>query len=174
MTVATWLTIGRIVLILPFAAALLAGLPWIAAIVFALAGLTDWFDGWVARKRGEVSALGATLDPVADKMLTAAALILFAATGAIAGWHLVAALVIALREALIGGLREATASDGIKLPVTPLAKWKTTAQFAAFLFLCFGPNVVGLVLLWLAAALTAVTGYQYTAKAVSALSLPSE
>jgi len=179
VTLATWLTLGRIVLIVPFAAALLAGFEVLAAILFLLAGITDWFDGYVARKRGEVSPLGATLDPVADKMLTGAALLLFVATGAVFGWHLVPALVIILREALIGGLREATAGEGVKLPVTYLAKIKTTAQFAAFVFLCFGPDagilsVIGLVLLWIAAALTFWTGYQYTDKAVRALTLPIE
>jgi cardiolipin synthase len=174
VTAATWLTLLRMVLIVPFGAALMLGAPIWAAVIFLIAGLTDWLDGFVARKRGEMTALGATLDPVADKMLTAAALILFAAIGTITGWHLIAAVAIALREALVGGLREAAGARGIKLPVTFLAKIKTSAQFTAFLVLCFGPTPLGLFLLWVAAALTVVTGAEYTVKAVRALSSYSD
>ena len=178
MTLATWLTLGRIVLIVPFVALFWAGASVVAALVFAVAGLTDWLDGYVARKRGEVSALGAALDPIADKLLTITALLVLCAGGQIAGVHLVAALAIALREVLVGGLREALAGRAVTLPVTFLAKIKTTVQFVAFFVLILAaPDGVlltlGRGLLWLAAALTVWTGYQYADRAVRALTRPS-
>ena len=174
MTLATWLTLGRIVLIVPFAILFFTGPLWLAGVIFAVAALTDWFDGYVARKRNEVSALGAALDPIADKLLTIAALILLCASGIVSGAGVVAALAIALREVLVGGLREAVAGRAVKLPVTFLAKIKTTVQFAAFFVLIVSAGTgtlgtVGDVLLWVAAALTVWTGYQYTAKAVRSL-----
>lgn len=177
VTLATWLTLARIVLIVPFALLFWFGAPVLAAILFAVAGLTDWLDGYVARKRGEVSALGAALDPIADKLLTIAALILLCASNAIDGAAVIAALAIGLREVLVGGLREALAGRAVSLPVTYLAKIKTTAQFLAFVFLIGaagrGPwDDIGNTLLWIAAALTVWTGYKYTQKAVSALMAP--
>jgi CDP-diacylglycerol--glycerol-3-phosphate 3-phosphatidyltransferase len=174
VTLATWLTLGRILLIVPFAGAFRAGWGEAAAVIFAFAALTDWLDGYVARKRGEVSALGAALDPIADKLLTIAALILLVSVDVIVGPEVLAALAIALREVLVGGLREATAGREVKLPVTPLAKIKTTVQFVAFVLLIAsdGLGVVGRagdVALWAATALTVWTGYQYADKAVRAL-----
>ena len=183
MTLATWLTLGRIVLIVPFVLAFFFAAPLVAALIFAIAGLTDWLDGYVARRRNEVSALGAALDPIADKLLTITALVVLCADGQIAGPHLAAALAIALREVLVGGLREALAGRSVSLPVTFLAKIKTTVQFVAFVVLIlaapdmdgFGDPllVLGRALLWLAAALTVWTGYQYTDRAVQALTRPS-
>ena len=178
MTLATWLTLARIGLIVPFALAFFAGWSWVAGVLFAAAALTDWLDGYVARKRNEVSALGAALDPIADKLLTIAALILLCASGAIAGAGLLAALAIALREVLVGGLREAVATYDVRLPVTFLAKIKTTVQFVAFLALIVSAGAgwlggVGDVVLWVAAGLTVWTGYQYTAVAVRTLTASS-
>ena len=177
MTLATKLTLARIALIVPFAILFATGPAWLAALVFAVAGLTDWLDGYVARKRGEVSALGAALDPIADKLLTIAALILLAALGILTDAGVIAALLIALREVLVGGLREATAAYDVKLPVTYLAKVKTTVQFVAFVLLIASDGAgllfrVGDVMLWIAAVLTVWTGYQYTDKAVRALIAP--
>ena len=174
MTLATWLTLGRIALIVPFAVLFWTGPSWLAGLVFAVAGLTDWLDGYVARRRGEVSALGAALDPIADKLLTIAALILLCASGIVDGAGVAAALAIGLREVLVGGLREAVAGREVKLPVTFLAKIKTTVQFAAFFVLIASAGTgalgtVGDALLWIAAALTVWTGYQYTDKAVRSL-----
>lgn len=174
MTLATWLTLARIVLIVPFAVLFFTGPLWLAAVLFAVAALTDWLDGYVARKRGEVSALGAALDPIADKLLTIAALLMLCATDIIDGWGIAAALAIGLREVLVGGLREAVAGRAVKLPVTFLAKIKTTAQFTAFLVLIVSAGAgslgtAGDVLLWVAAALTVWTGYQYADKAVRSL-----
>ena len=180
ITLATWITLARIAGLVPFAAAY--GLSWqvLAAILFAAAALTDWLDGYVARSRGEVSALGAALDPIADKLLTIAALILLCASGAIHGVHLIAALAIGLREVLVSGLREAVATRNVTLPVTFAAKVKTTVQFVGFLLLILADPApggllhgVGLLVLWVAAALTVWTGYQYTDAAVRALTRPS-
>ena len=183
ITLATWLTLARIALIAPFVLLFWFGPALLAALLFAVAGLTDWLDGYVARKRGEVSALGAALDPIADKLLTITALILLCAGGQIEGWNVLAALLIALREVLVGGLREALAGRAVKLPVTFLAKIKTTVQFLAFVVLILGTPytegfadpalVLGLPLLWVAAILTVWTGYQYTDEAVRALTSAS-
>ena len=177
MTLATWITLARILLIAPFVALFWFGPSLLAALLFAAAGLTDWLDGYVARRRNEVSALGAALDPIADKLLTITALIVLCAGGEIAGAAVIAALLIGLREVLVGGLREALAGRAVSLPVTYLAKIKTTVQFLAFVVLIAGDGrapwaEIGTVLLWIAAALTVWTGYQYTDRAVRAL-IPS-
>ena len=180
MTLATWLTLARIAMIVPFVAASWIEAPVLAALIFAVAGLTDWADGYVARKRNEVSALGAALDPIADKLLTITALLVLCGSDVINGIHLLAALAIALREVLVGGLREALAGRSAGLPVTFLAKIKTTVQFVAFVVLIAsggtghlggsGPvGMTGLALLWVAAVLTVWTGYQYVDKAVRVL-----
>lgn len=172
-TMANLFTLGRIALIIPFAAMFLANAQWnmkAAFVIFAVAAVTDFFDGWIARARNEVSALGAALDPLADKLLIAAALILLLRNGVIAGAGVIAVLVIILREILISGLREAVTLRGGSLKVTQLAKWKTTAQLiAAGLLLAAAPNgFFGEALrplasgaLWLAAVLTFWTGADY-------------
>lgn len=177
---ANLLTLARIVLIIPFAAMFFvewrAGM--IAAfITFVAAALTDFFDGWVARARGETSALGATLDPLADKLLIAAALLLLTRNGVIAGAATFAALIILLREILVMGLREAMAARQTTLPVTNSAKWKTATQSLAIGALLAGaPGGIapaaqpfGTALLWIAAALTLWTGADYAARAAKSL-----
>jgi CDP-diacylglycerol--glycerol-3-phosphate 3-phosphatidyltransferase len=166
-------TLGRIALIIPFAAMFLANAQWnmkAAFVIFVVAAVTDFFDGWIARTRNEVSALGAALDPLADKLLIAAALILLLRNGIIAGAGVIAVLIIILREILISGLREAVTLRGGSLKVTQLAKWKTTAQLiAAGLLLAAAPHgFAGEPLrplasgaLWLAAVLTFWTGADY-------------
>ncbi len=182
---ANLLTFARILLVIPFAALFLADAAWnmkAALAIFVVASATDFFDGWVARKRGEVSALGAALDPIADKLLIAAALLLLARNGVIRDFGVIAALIILLREIFVGGLREALATVGKALPVTPLAKWKTAAQIVAVgLLLAAAPG--GLIgeparpvasgALWLAAILTLWTGSDYALKGVSALRKPA-
>lgn len=168
---ANLLTIMRAVLILPFAICLLYGgesARWLAFALFLVAGITDYLDGAIARARNEVSAFGTALDPIADKMLTAAALLLLVMDGTISGIHVIAALIILLREIWLSGLREALAG-ALTLPVTKLAKWKTAFQFIAFTFLLLPIEKAlpgGLTLLWLAAALTAWTGLKYTKAAL--------
>ncbi|MBB5520005.1 CDP-diacylglycerol--glycerol-3-phosphate 3-phosphatidyltransferase [Amphiplicatus metriothermophilus] len=178
---ATLLTIARILAVIPFAALFLANAPWnmkAAFVVFALAALTDLLDGYIARRRGEVSALGAALDPLADKLLIAAALFLLARNGVIREAGIVAALIILLREILVGGLREALAQHGKSLPVTALAKIKTAAQLVAVGFLLAaapggfaGPRLAPVAdgFLWLAAALTLWTGADYVLRGARAL-----
>ena len=184
---ANLITISRILLVLPFCAAFLANAPWnatVATALFGLAALSDFLDGRIARARGETSALGAALDPLADKLLVAAALFLLTRNGVISGAHVWAALLILLREILVGGLREALAArpeaeGGGALPVAGLAKMKTAVQMIAVVLLLLGaPNGLasidavrnaGLAALWLAAALTAYTGARYGAEAVSRL-----
>ena len=181
MTVADLLTLSRILLIAPFAAMFFVDAPWgltAACLIFVVAAATDFLDGRVARARGETSALGAALDPLADKLLIAAALVLLIRNGVIRDGGVVAALAIILREILVGGLREALGRQGAALAVTPLAKWKTTAQMAAVaLLLASAPTgvadagwrPVASLVLWLAAILTIVTGADYCRRAVGLL-----
>lgn len=178
---ANLITLARILLVIPFAAMFFLDAAWAmtaALCLFVIAGLTDLLDGWIARSRGEVSALGAALDPLADKLLIAAALLLLTRNGIIRDWGVIAALIILLREILVTGLREAVGLKGAKLAVTPLAKWKTAAQILALgLLLAAAPGgIAGEALrplaggaLWTAAILTLWTGADYSLKAAAAL-----
>jgi cardiolipin synthase (CMP-forming) len=145
---------------------------WVAFGTFALAAITDYFDGYLARAWGQQSSLGRMLDPIADKLLVSACLLMLTATGTITMGNLAvwAAIVILCREILVSGLREFLAELRVSVPVTRLAKWKTTAQLVAIGFLLAGPagdsvlpncTVIGLVLLWVSAVLTLYTGYDY-------------
>jgi len=171
--IANILTLSRIAAI-PLIAALLffdqSALRWIAFALFAIACITDFFDGYIARRMAQVSALGRFLDPIADKLVVAAILMVMTAHGQIRGWVVLPALIILCREILVSGLREYLAELKVRLPVSMLAKWKTTMQMVAMGFLILGDAVlpptwpvqmVGEGLLWLAAALTLLTGYDY-------------
>ena len=145
-------------------------LRWVALTVFVSAGVSDFFDGYLARRWAQQSALGRMLDPIADKLLVGGTLLMLAAKGDIAGLSLWAALVILSREILVSGLREFLAGLRVSVPVTRLAKWKTTAQLVAVGFLVAGPagdrvlpitTDTGLALLWASALLTLYTGYDY-------------
>jgi cardiolipin synthase (CMP-forming) len=145
-------------------------LRWVALAIFIAAGVTDFFDGYFARAWGQHSTFGRMLDPIADKLLVASCLLMLAANGTIKGWSLWAAIVILCREILVSGLREYLAELRVSVPVTRLAKWKTTGQLVAIGFLVLGdagdrilPVVtpIGLTLLWLSALLTLYTGYDY-------------
>ncbi|MGN6308721.1 MAG: CDP-diacylglycerol--glycerol-3-phosphate 3-phosphatidyltransferase [Xanthobacteraceae bacterium] len=145
-------------------------LRWVALAVFIAAAITDFLDGYYARIWDQQSALGRMLDPIADKLLVASCLLMLAADGIIHGWTLWAAIVILCREILVSGLREYLAALRVSVPVTKLAKWKTTAQLVAIGFLLAGeagdrvfPFVtqLGLLLLWLSALLTIYTGWDY-------------
>jgi CDP-diacylglycerol--glycerol-3-phosphate 3-phosphatidyltransferase len=162
-TLATQLTLARMAAAIPIAWLILAGASRAAVVALLLAALTDYLDGYLARRRSEVTPLGTALDPIADKLLTVAALVAFIAVGTISGIHLAAALAILLRETLVAGLRE-SAGAGSSLAVSRLAKWKTAMQFVSWLLLAAGLQVAGLVALWLAAILTVYTGAQYTRK----------
>lgn len=142
----------------------------LAFIMFSLAGITDFFDGYLARATGAVSKIGQFLDPIADKLMVGAVLIMVVSAGWVSGIHVVAAVVIMCRELLVSGLREFLAGIQVSVPVTMLAKWKTTVQMVALGSLtwteggaAFGlPALeIGLALLWIAAVLTIYTGYDY-------------
>lgn len=142
---------------------------WIAFAFFAIAAITDFFDGYIARATEQQSAFGKFLDPVADKLLVASALLVLTGFGHISGIVLLPALVILCREIMVSGLREYLGGLRVSVPVTQLAKWKTTIQLIAIGFLLVGTagptgfptQIVGEVLLWIAAAFTLITGYDY-------------
>jgi cardiolipin synthase len=143
--------------------------PWLGCAIFALAGFTDWLDGRLARAWQQQSEWGKFLDPIADKVLVAATLLMLTATQRISAWAVLPALVILSREILVSGLREHLAGIRVKVPVSNLAKWKTAVQMIAIGVLLVGdaaPEILhakflGEGLLWIAAAFTLVTGYQY-------------
>lgn len=143
---------------------------WSAFGLFVLAGVTDWLDGYLARAWAQQSTLGAMLDPIADKLLVGAVLMMLTHDGTIGGVSIWAAIVILCREILVSGLREFLAELNVKVRVSLLAKWKTTVQMIALAVLLAGPAVekytagaesVGIALLWIAALLTLWTGYDY-------------
>lgn len=137
--------------------------------LYCLLGATDYLDGYLARAQGAVSKLGIFLDPIADKIMVAAVILLLVAVHLIDGVHVIAALIILLREIAVSGLREFLAGLQVSVPVSLLAKWKTTLQIVALGALILAGALpamawiaaVGLAALWLAAALTLVTGYDY-------------
>jgi cardiolipin synthase len=145
-----------------------------ACAVFSVAAITDYFDGRIARSRRQTSNLGRMLDPIADKLLVGAALMLLAGFGRLGGSALYPAIVILLREILVSGLREYLAGLRVGLPVTQLAKWKTGFQMGALGTLLAGDpsaqllgipwlpvQAIGEAQLWVAAALTLWTGWDY-------------
>ena len=170
------LTLSRI-----FAVPLLVGLMWqpgwlgytLAFILFCIAGITDYFDGYLARSYGTVSKLGQFLDPIADKIMIAAVIVMLIHNGIVHGWSVIAALIILLREIFVSGLREFLAGLQVSVPVSALANWKTAFQMisiGALVLAGVGTDIlpswlpaypIGLASLWLAAGLTLVTGYDY-------------
>ena len=187
LTLPNILTLSRIVTV-PLLAALLWWPGWelgygLAFGVYCLMGLTDYFDGYVARAQGTVSKLGVFLDPIADKIMVAAVILVLSAQGVLRGpyvgdLHVVAGLVILIREIAVSGLREFLGGLRVSVPVSQLAKWKTALQMISLGALILGgalpqwtvsvagldanvPHTVGLATLWAAAALTLVTGWDY-------------
>ena len=143
---------------------------WTALAVFVAAAVTDFFDGYIARAWSQQSSLGRMLDPIADKLLVSAVILMLAANQTISGITLWAAIVILCREILVSGLREYLAGLRVPLPVTAVAKWKTAVQMVALGVLIAGPAAealapgsvaFGVVLLWIAASLTLYTGWDY-------------
>lgn len=148
---------------------------WLALSIFIVACITDWLDGYLARVWQQQSALGRMLDPIADKLLVGATLLLLTHDNTIEGINIWAAVIILCREILVSGLREFLAELNVKIRVTQLAKWKTTVQMVALGVLLAGPagdRIVpgvwglGIVLLWVAAILTLWTGFDYLKAAV--------
>lgn len=167
LTLPTLLTLFRVAVIVPFVAAFWVEDPlgaWLAVALFAAAALTDLLDGWLARAQNKTSDLGRVLDPIADKLLVAAALVLLAAFGRA---NVIAVILILSRELLISGLREWLAERRVGLAVSRLAKWKTASQMLALALLLIAPLApapvvaAGAALLWLAVALTWITGLDY-------------
>ena len=176
------LTIGRIIIVPFFVLAFyLPGFygDLTAFALFVVASFTDFLDGMLARMMGEESKLGELLDPIADKIIVATALILLVMSGTIRHYEVIAAIIILTREILISGLREFLARGQIKLPVTNLAKLKTFLQMLAIALLLTGETgnkilnfqdynaqTIGIILLWLSAFLTLYTGYEYLRKGI--------
>ena len=187
LTLPNILTLSRI-LAIPLLAFLLWWPGWAAGygmafVLYCLMGITDYFDGYLARTSGAVSKLGIFLDPIADKIMVAAVILVLTAQGALRGpyvgdMHVIAGLIILVREIAVSGLREFLGGLQISVPVSKLAKWKTTFQLIALGSLILGralpgwtvmigdiaanvPHTVGLVTLWGAAILTVVTGWDY-------------
>lgn len=172
LTLPNLLTLSRI-----FAVPLLVSLLWhpnrfdYAACfgLYVLMGITDYFDGYLARAQGAVSKLGVFLDPIADKIMVAAVIVMLIVTGDIVGWAVIAALIILLREIAVSGLREFLAELRVSMPVSQLAKWKTTFQLVSLGALILAGALpewefvgqVGLFSLWAAAVLTLITGWDY-------------
>jgi cardiolipin synthase len=171
------LTLSRIVAIPLLVASVAINTPTadlVACIIFGVAAITDYFDGKLARSRRQQSDLGRMLDPIADKLLVGAALMMLVGRNRLSQLGLYPAIVIMLREILVSGLREYLAGIRVRLPVTRLAKWKTGFQMgalgtllagntsAAILHLNFLPvSSIGEIMLWIAAALTLITGWDY-------------
>jgi cardiolipin synthase len=149
---------------------------WVALGIFIAAAITDFLDGYLARALAQQSALGQMLDPIADKLLVSAVLMMLVADHTIASYSLAAAIVILCREILVSGLREFLAELKVPIPVSRIAKWKTTLQLVALGFLIAGPagdrvlpgtTQIGLVLFWCSALLTIYTGWDYLRAGVS-------
>lgn len=142
---------------------------WIVASIFVVACITDYLDGYFARALKQTTRFGTFLDPVADKLLVAATLLMLVGFGRIQGLSLIPAVVILCREILVSGLREYLAEAHVSVPVTRLAKWKTAIQMIALTFLIiedipgiyFPISAVGTLGLWVAALLTLITGFDY-------------
>ncbi len=142
---------------------------WVGMVLFTIAGITDWLDGFMARRQGNVSKVGVFLDPIADKLLVSSVILLLVFNGQITAVSIFPAAIILLREVAVSGLREFLAGLSVSVPVSRLAKWKTFIQMLALGFLIVGNHspetipakLIGDLLLWIAGILTIVTAYDY-------------
>jgi cardiolipin synthase len=173
-TLPNLLTLSRIAAVPLVIAAFYVDTPlgnWLGFAIFAIACITDFFDGYVARAWAQQSHFGRLLDPIADKLLVSAIILMLAATDRVGGLAILPSVVILCREILVSGLREFLASAQVRVPVSRLAQWKTAVQMIALGFLLvgeagplFGPfstHEIGVAGLWVAALLTLYTGYDY-------------
>jgi cardiolipin synthase len=178
------LTVARIAAVPVLIAVFYLPMPaaaWVAMVVFVAASVTDWFDGWLARRWEQQSDFGKVLDPIADKLLVAAALFMLAAFDRLSVPSIVAAIAILGREILVSGLREFLAGRA-SLPVTTLAKWKTAVQMTAIAVLLMAPAAlrglplqrIGEIGLWIAAVLTLVTGWGYLRQGLGVMRAKSD
>jgi cardiolipin synthase len=166
------LTVSRIVAI-PVLLLLLvishAWAAWAAVILFSAAGATDWLDGYLARRDNEVTKIGQFLDPIADKLLVSAVILVLVFTRQINGWSVLPAIIILMREVAVSGLREFLAGLRVSVPVSRLAKWKTAIQMVALGFLIVGhyapssipATTIGDFGIWIAGGFTIITGWDY-------------
>ena len=145
---------------------------WVSVVLFILAGITDYMDGYLARHWNQLSRFGRVLDPIADKLLVGALLLMMAYTNRLGYFGIIPAVIILCREILVSGLREFLAEIKVGCPVTKLAKWKTTCQMIALPMLMVSEHnfagdltefwkILGSIFLWGAAVLTVMTGYDY-------------
>ncbi|MFD1794579.1 CDP-diacylglycerol--glycerol-3-phosphate 3-phosphatidyltransferase [Paracoccus aurantiacus] len=173
---------------------------WAALALFLLAAITDWFDGYLARAWNQQSRFGAAMDPIADKAMVLIALVVITGYSGMNPWLILPATVILFREVFVSGLRESLGDKATELAVTKVAKWKTTTQMVAISVLFLGTGLayvehgrpplvgetglpgdlrwssiatfIGLILIWIAAGLTAWTGWDYFRKAMPYLRGP--
>ena len=144
----------------------------IAGLLFIVSSVSDYFDGYLARTLNQSSKLGTLLDPIADKLLIASVIVVLVDTGVISNIHVVPAIIILLREIAISGLREFLAKLNTEMPVSKLAKYKTTFQMVSLsiLIISLGFELndllwnIGLITLWIAAIITLLSGYNYMVK----------
>lgn len=165
-TIPNILTLSRMALLPLLIWMIYAGLFWPAFVLYTLCAVTDFFDGYLARKLNAVSGFGTFLDPISDKIFVALLLITLVDTGPLSGIWIIPVLIIMTREFLVSGLREFLGPKDIKMPVTKLAKWKTTFQMLSLGFLIIAPALpfmleAGRLLILLAALITAWTGWLY-------------
>jgi len=172
LNISNLLTLSRIIVIPIIVACIYLKSPlygWIAFFLFCSASVTDYFDGYLARIRNEVSNLGTFLDPIADKLLVAAVILILTSKEVIADWETIPALIILLREIAVSGLREYLAGIKVSVPVSKIAKLKTTLQLVALAILILSESGIsiipilfmGKIALWSAGLLTLYTGYDY-------------
>jgi len=172
LNISNILTLSRIVVIPIIVACIYLKSPWygwVAFLLFCLASITDYFDGYLARMRNEVSNLGTFLDPIADKLLVSAVILILTSKEVITDWETIPALIILLREIAVSGLREYLAGIKISVPVTKISKLKTSLQLIALALLILSESgisiipilFIGKIALWSAAVLTLYTGYDY-------------
>ena len=176
-TLPNLLTLSRIVAVAPVSVAIWHGWAWLACALFVAAAATDWLDGRIARARGDVSELGRFLDPLADKIMVAAVLVVLIAVDVVAGASVVAVVAILVREVAVSGLREYLGPKGVVVHVSAVAKWKTATQLGAIALLLaeplaaqgfgllstarFAVGIAGIGMLWIAAALAWLSAWGY-------------
>jgi len=170
--IANFLTIARIIVIPIIVICIYLKSPfygWVAFVLFCIASITDYFDGYIARIRNEITNFGTFLDPIADKLLVAAVILILTSKGIIADWETIPALIILLREIAVSGLREYLAGIKISVPVSRIAKLKTSIQLIALALLILSESqisllpivFIGKIALWSAGILTLYTGFDY-------------
>jgi cardiolipin synthase len=178
MTIPNILTFARVALIPLLIALLFAGgdtARWWAFGLFGILAFTDYLDGYLARKLNQKTQLGALIDPIADKVLVAALVVALVGSGDIAGWDIAGAILILSREFLVSGLREFLAHRTLSMPVTRLAKWKTTFQLVGIALYILPPlpvagqDMTTSLIWWIATVLTLITGYDYVTTATRRL-----